>query len=178
MRTLKTTNAILLLATVMLAGCRSSVMMEYFFEHDINEDEIRYEQLPERVQEYHEVCHTPGDIKGIYVGQLSLYNKKAYKIAFTDGGEMLFDKRGRCIFMENWKDGLPDCWTSQIPIYDALYMTITLQMADLNPDSKPWNIRCLEIHPNCYLVKAGIGEDIYQFMFDKKGKLLGIGIEI
>ena len=169
---MKTLKVIVLLATVMLAGCKSSVMMEYIFDQDITEDEIRYEQLPARAQKYHEACHTPNDIKGVLVGQLSPNNKKAYLISFIDGGEMIFNKNGRCICMENWEHGLPSCWTSQIPIYNVLYMTIKLQIVELNPDSKPWNIRCLETHPNFYLVKVGIGPDIYQFYFDKKGKLL------
>lgn len=167
------------LATLLMTSCHSSwEMMEYLIDYHQNEEEIGFEQLPEKAQQFHKVCHTPGDIKEVNVGKLSHYGDKVYEIIFSDGGEMLFDKKGRCLSMDNWRDGLPECWTNQIPLYNAMHMAITIEMKELNNDAKPWNVRCLEIHPNGYLIKAGIGIDIYQFYFNKNGKLKDVAIEI
>ena len=170
---------ILLSLLLIFASCRSSwEMHEYFFDQHKPYEEIGYEQLPESTRAFHDRCHTPNDIEEIYCGHLEDSGKKVYGINFRDGSEMIFDKNGRCIRMDNWRYGLPECWTNQIPLYNVLHMAIRLQMAELNPDSKPWNVRCLEFHPKGYLVKAGIGLTIYQFYFDKNGKLKDVAIEI
>ena len=89
---------------------------------------------------------------------------------------MLFDKNGRCLLMVNLRDGLPRCWTNQIPIYNVLYSAIEKEMTQTT--DKPWEVRILEVHRDGYLVKTGQGVDITQFFFDKRGRLKDVGIEI
>lgn len=159
-----------------MAACGSP---RYTSEYSIDNqtyEEIGYEQLPKNVRSFHDQCHTPNDITNVYFGQLEQRGKKVYGIQFADGGEMIFDKNGKCLLMVDLANGLPHCWTNQIPIYNVLYKTIAKEMADMT--DKPWNVRILEIHPNGYLVKTGVGVDITIFTFDKRGQLKEVLIEI
>jgi len=175
-----TNKAAILLSTLLLLGaCRSPQGM-YYLEYFIDEhkpfEEIGYEQLPEAARAFHDRCHTPDDIEEIYRGYLEDSGKKAYGIIFRDGSNMLFDKNGRCLLMANLRDGLPRCWTNQIPIYNVLYSAIEKEMAQTT--DKPWEVRILEVHRDGYLVKTGQGVDITQFFFDKRGRLKDIAYEI
>ena len=166
-----------LLATSLLTACQSTKNMSvYFFDDNKPYEEISYNQLPERAIITHDACHTPNDIQSIYAGQLEGSRKKAYLITFADGSEMLFNKNGNCLLMVNRANGLPSCWTEQLTIYNILYIAISKEMAQMT--SKPWNVRILEVHQKGYLVKVGQGVDITVFIFDKKGRLKDIFIEI
>lgn len=171
--------AILLSTLLLLAACRSPQGM-YFTEYFIDEhkpfEEIGYEQLPEAARAFHDRCHTPDDIEEIYCGYLEGSGKKAYGINFRDGSKMLFDKNGRCLLMVNLRDGLPRCWTNQIPIYNVLYNAIEKEMVQTT--DKPWEVRILEVYRDGYLVKTGQGVDITVFFFDKRGRLKDVAIEI
>ena len=171
--------AILLSTLLLLAACRSPQGM-YYLEYFIDEhkpfEEIGYEQLPEAARAFHDRCHTPDDIEEIYCGYLEDSGKKAYGINFRDGSQMLFDKNGRCLLMVNLRDGLPRCWTNQIPLYNVIYRAIEKEMAQTT--DKPWEVRILEVHRDGYLVKTGQGVDITQFFFDKRGRLKDIAYEI
>ena len=171
--------AILLSTLLLLAACRSPQGM-YDLEHFIDEhkpfEEIGYEQLPDAARAFHNRCHTPDDIKEIYCGYLEDSGKKAYGIDFRDGSQMLFDKNGHCLLMTNLRDGLPHCWTNQIPIYNVLYNAIEKEMTQTT--DKPWEVRILEVRRDGYLVKTGQGVDITLFFFDKRGRLRDIAYEI
>lgn len=171
--------AILLSTLLLLAACRSPQGMynlEYFIDEHKPFEEIGYEQLPEAARAFHDRCHTPDDIEEIYCGYLEDSGKKVYGIVFRDGSQMLFDKNGRCLLMANLRDGLPRCWTNQIPIYNVLYSAIEKEMTQMT--DKPWEVRILEVHRDGYLVKTGQGVDITQFFFDKRGRLKDVAIEI
>ena len=171
--------AILLSTLLLLAACRSPQGMhdlEYFIDEHKPYEEIGYEQLPEAARAFHDRCHTPDDIEEIYCGYLEDSGKKAYGIIFRDGSNMIFDKNGRCLLMANLRDGLPRCWTNQIPIYNVLYSAIEKEMAQTT--DKPWEVRILEVHRDGYLVKTGQGVDITQCFFDKRGRLKDIAYEI
>lgn len=171
--------AILLSTLLLLAACRSPQGMhdlEYFIDEHKPYEEIGYEQLPEAARAFHDRCHTPDDIEEIYCGYLEDSGKKVYGIVFRDGSQMLFDKNGRCLLMANLRDGLPRCWTNQIPIYNVLYSAIEKEMTQMT--DKPWEVRILEVHRDGYLVKTGQGVDITQFFFDKRGRLKDVAIEI
>lgn len=175
-----TNKAAILLSTLLLLGaCRSPQGMydlEYFIDEHKPFEEIGYEQLPEAARAFHDRCHTPDDIEEIYCGYLEDCGKKVYGIFFRDGSKMLFDKNGRCLLMANLRDGLPRCWTNQIPIYNVLYSAIEKEMTQTT--DKPWEVRILEVHRDGYLVKTGQGVDITQFFFDKRGRLKDIAYEI
>ncbi len=171
--------AILLSTLLLLAACRSPQGMhdlEYFIDEHKPYEEIGYEQLPEAARAFHDRCHTLDDIEEIYCGYLEDSGKKVYGIVFRDGSQMLFDKNGRCLLMANLRDGLPRCWTNQIPIYNVLYSAIEKEMTQMT--DKPWEVRILEVHRDGYLVKTGQGVDITQFFFDKRGRLKDVAIEI
>lgn len=162
---------------ILLAACGSQrYTTEYYIDSHKPYEEIGYEQLPKSIRTFHDQCHIPNDIKTVYCGQLEHSGKKVYGITFADGGEMLFNKNGKCLLMCNLAHGLPRCWTNQIPIYSVLYKTITKEMAEMT--NKQWDVRILEIHPNGYLVKTGVGVDITIFTFDKRGQLKEVLIEI
>lgn len=171
--------SILLSTILLLAACRSPQGM-YYLEYFIDEhkpfEEIGYEQLPEAARAFHDRCHTPDDIEEIYCGYLEDSGKKAYGINFRDGSSMLFDKNGRCLQMSNLRDGLPLCWTNQIPLYNVIYRTIEKEMAQMT--DKPWEVRIMEIQRDGFLVKTGQGVDITLFYFDKRGRLKDIAYEI
>ena len=170
--------AILLSTLLLLVACRSpqGLYLEYFVDEHKPYEEIGYEQLPDAARAFHDRCHTPDDIEEIYCGYLEGSGKKAYGIIFRDGSNMLFDKNGRCLLMANLRDGLPRCWTNQIPIYNVLYNTIEKEMTQTT--DKSWEVRILEVHRDGYLVKTGQGVDITQFFFDKRGRLKDVAIEI
>ena len=170
--------AILLSTLLLLSACRSpqGLYLEYFVDEHKPYEEIGYEQLPDAARAFHDRCHTPDDIEEIYCGYLEGSGKKAYGIIFRDGSNMIFDKNGRCMLMANFRDGLPRCWTNQIPIYNVLYSAIEKEMTQTT--DKPWEVRILEVHRDGYLVKTGQGVDITQFFFDKRGRLKDIAYEI
>lgn len=170
--------SILLSTLLLLAACRSpqGLYLEYFVDEHKPYEEIGYEQLPDAARAFHDRCHTPDDIEEIYCGHLEDSGKKVYGIIFRDDSEMLFDKNGRCLQMVNLRDGLPRCWTNQIPIYNVLYSAIEKEMAQMT--DKPWEVRIMEIQRDGYLVKTGQGVNITLFFFDKRGRLKGVAIEI
>lgn len=173
------TRHFLLTAMLLCVACRSPQRMyypEYFIDEHKPFEEIGYEQLPDAARAFHDRCHTPDDIEEIYCGHLMDSGKKVYGIIFRDGCNMLFDKNGRCLQMSNLRDGLPLCWTNQIPIYNVLYNAIEKEMTQTT--DKPWEVRILEVRRDGYLVKTGQGVDITLFFFDKRGRLKDIAYEI
>lgn len=174
-----TNKAAILLSTLLLLGaCRSpqGLYLEYFVDEHKPYEEIGYEQLPDAARAFHDRCHTPDDIEEIFCGHLEDSGKKVYGIVFRDGSDILFDKNGRCLQMSNLRDGLPHCWTNQIPLYNVIYRTIEKEMAQMT--DKPWEVRIMEIQRDGYLVKTGQGVDITLFYFDKRGRLKDIAYEI
>ncbi len=169
--------------TALLTGCHSTFeIVEYMFEWDETTYESIYEEtsidkLPPKAITNLSDCYSQEDITDILTGKLYNYNETAYYVYFADSSEMIFDKKGNCIGMNKWRpQGLTKCMISKVPNVDAMLQIIAEEMARIS--SRPWDIRCIEIHHNGYLFKVGIGVDIFHLAFDKKGKLQYIAVEI
>ena len=152
--------------TALLTGCHSTFeIVEYMFEWDETTYESIYEEtsidkLPPKAITNLSDCYSQEDITDILTGKLYNYNETAYYVYFADSSEMIFDKKGNCIGMNKWRpQGLTKCMISKVPNVDAMLQIIAEEMARIS--SRPWDIRCIEIHHNGYLFKVGIGVDIF-----------------
>ena len=172
----------LVVTTLLMISCSSTsetveyvpYLTDFTFDWEKPIQQTSYNKLPSKAKAYITDCYTQNDIKKVYLYTLYLYNIPAYSISFSDKSEIMFDKKGNFLHMHNWKYGLPDCLTSKIPLFGTMRKAIE---HDLNT-SKQWIIQSFENQKGCYVFKVNVSSDPLIYVFDKKGNLQEMAVEI
>lgn len=161
---------------MLLTGCRSSAFLEYSFDWDKPAVETAYSTVPQKARDFIADCYPEDSIQSVHYASLWHYKKPAYNIDYTDNTNIMFDKKGNLLRMDNYRYGLPECLLAKVPHINAMQKAIADNVAKTN--SKPWKIKRIETHSNGYLVKIGIGLTIFHYYFDKNGVLQQMAVEI
>lgn len=173
-----------LLAILLFSGCKTTHVVpeeiyipcyrEYSFDYEKPYTIISFDKLPAEARTFILDCFPADDIKEVRTAILQNNGKPGFLVGLADESYVMFDKNGTFLRMYNWRNGVPKCLLHKIPHFDDMRRAINEELKT----GKHRYISCLEVHPNCYLIKVHVTDDILLYYFDKQGNLKETAVEI